>query len=162
MAEDTEVLRQVWDGRVPVSFSLATDEICSVDQPEHVFLLVHRMSYFPLVLDRVQRYFNRFLNQHAGNGPGEMWLEDETGMPVQWHYPVGVLYDLAMSPTSVSGGPWPLTVHFRDFPEQDLIHYTSRDVIEAVYMSAVKEADFLKHRGQVIDFVLLLSYWNKL
>jgi len=150
MAEDTEVLRQVWDGRVPISFSLASEEVCSLDQPEQVFLFIHRMSYFPLVIDRVQRYFSRFIDQRADHGSVEIWLEDENGMPIQWHYPVGVLYDIAMSPTSTSGSPWPVTVHFRGFPEHSLIHCSSRDMIESVFMSAIKEADCLKHRGQVM------------
>ena len=98
-----------------ISFSLATDEVCSLDQPEQVFLFVHRMTYFPLVLDRVQRYLSRFIDQRAGHGSAEIWLEDENGMPIQWHYPVGVLYDIAMAPSSMTGGPWPITVHFRAF-----------------------------------------------
>ena len=150
MAEDTEVLRQVWDGRVPVSFSLATEEVCSIDQPEQIYLLLHRMTYFPLVMDRVQRHFSRFLDQHHdGTSQTELWLEDENGIPLQWHYPVGVLYDLAMSPTSTTGGPWPITVHFRDFPEHSVLHCATRDSVESLFMSSVKEADFLKHRGQV-------------
>jgi autophagy-related protein 5 len=155
MAEDTEALRQVWDGRVPISFSLATDEVCSLDQPEQVFLFVHRMTYFPLVLDRVQRYLSRFIDQRAGHGSAEIWLEDENGMPIQWHYPVGVLYDIAMAPSSMTGGPWPITVHFRGFPEQSLIRCMSREAIESIFMSAIKEADFLKHRGQVMRQITL-------
>jgi len=155
MAEDHEVLRQVWDGRVPVSFILASSEVGSMEQPDRLFMLVSRMTYFPLVIDRVQRYFQRYTNAEkspAGTATtlGDIWLEDDNGAPVRWHYPVGVLYDLAAQSTQACS-PWQLTVHFTNFPEHELIRLSCRDAVEAVFMSAVKEADCLKHRGQVIS-----------
>ena len=39
----------------------------------------------------------------------------------------------------------------QNFPEDDLLHCKSKDVIEAHYMSSLKEADVLKHKGQVIN-----------
>jgi len=156
MAEDHEVLRQVWDGRVPVSFILASNEIGSVEQPDRLFMLVSRITYFPLVIDRVQRYFQRYTSTDkssatAATALGDIWLEDDNGSPVRWHYPVGVLYDIAAQSTSMSS-PWLLTVHFHNFPEHELIRLSCRDAVEAVFMSAVKEADCLKHRGQVVLF----------
>jgi len=155
MAEDHEVLRQVWDGRVPVSFILASNEVGSVEQPDRLFMLVSRMTYFPLVIDRVQRYFQRYTSADkssagAASALVDIWLEDDNGSPVRWHYPVGVLYDLAAQSTLLSS-PWQLTVHFSSFPEHELIRLSCRDSVEAVFMSAVKEADCLKHRGQVIS-----------
>lgn len=153
MAEDHEVLRQVWDGHVPVSFVLASNEVGSVEQPDRLFMLVSRMTYFPLIIDRVQRYFQRYASTDksaagASAAAGDLWFEDDNGSPVRWHYPVGVLYDLAVQSSSVSS-PWQLTVHFHNFPEHELIRLSCRDAVEAVFMSAVKEADCLKHRGQV-------------
>jgi len=154
MAEDHEVLRQVWDGRVPVSFVLASNDVGSVEQPDRLFMLVSRITYFPLVMDRVQRYFQRYTSAADKSSAtptalGDLWLEDDNGSPVRWHYPVGVLYDLAIQSTLASS-PWQLTVHFSNFPEHELIRLSCRDAVEAVFMSAVKEADCLKHRGQVI------------
>jgi len=153
MAEDHEVLRQVWDGRVPVSFVLASNEVSSVEQPDRLFMLVSRMTYFPLVIDRVQRYFQRYTTTDssasgAADALKDVWLEDDNGSPVRWHYPVGVLYDLAAHSLMMSS-PWQLTVHFHNFPEHELIRLSCRDAVEAVFMSAVKEADCLKHRSQV-------------
>ncbi len=39
----------------------------------------------------------------------------------------------------------------QNFPESDLLHCPTREVIESHFMSMVKEADSLKHRGQVIN-----------
>ncbi|KAG9342721.1 hypothetical protein JZ751_015583 [Albula glossodonta] len=40
---------------------------------------------------------------------------------------------------------------FYDFPERDLLHCPSNSVIEAHFMSSIKEADALKHKGQVVN-----------
>lgn len=39
----------------------------------------------------------------------------------------------------------------KNFPEEDLIHCSTKDAVESHYMSVVKEADTLKHRAQVIN-----------
>ncbi|XDV40971.1 hypothetical protein PO909_009940, partial [Leuciscus waleckii] len=64
------------------------------------------------------------------------------------HYPIGVLFDLHASNTAL---PWSVSVHFKNFPEHDLLHCTSNSVIEAHFMSSIKEADALKHKSQVIN-----------
>ena len=42
-------------------------------------------------------------------------------------------------------------IKFQNFPDSDLLHCPTRDVVESHFMSMVKEADSLKHRGQVIN-----------
>nr|XP_012608635.1 autophagy protein 5 isoform X3 [Microcebus murinus] len=91
------------------------------------------------------------------------------------HYPIGLLFDLLASSSAL---PWNITVHFKlhifvsldfhymlqpiycrilnveankSFPEKDLLHCPSKDVIEAHFMSCMKEADALKHKSQVIN-----------
>ncbi len=44
-------------------------------------LLVPRQSYFPLVTDKVQRHFQRHVDQEKSS---EMWLED-LGTPIKWY-----------------------------------------------------------------------------
>lgn len=39
----------------------------------------------------------------------------------------------------------------QNFPERDLLHCPSSSVIEAHFMSCIKEADVLKHKSQVIN-----------
>jgi len=38
MADDKENLRAVWDGKIPVCFTLATDEVFTAEQPEPMFV----------------------------------------------------------------------------------------------------------------------------
>ncbi|XP_013366328.1 PREDICTED: autophagy protein 5 isoform X3 [Chinchilla lanigera] len=64
------------------------------------------------------------------------------------HYPIGLLFDLLAASSAL---PWNIIVHFKSFPEKDLLHCPSKDAIEAHFMSCIKEADALKHKSQVIN-----------
>ncbi|XP_055349368.1 autophagy protein 5-like [Paramacrobiotus metropolitanus] len=145
MAEDKEILRELWNGQIPVQFVLSSDEITALasEAPQPFFALVPRQTYFPLALDKVNRHFLKYISQAAGQ---EMWLECD-GAPLRHHYPVGVLFDLYGDETRL---PWTLTVHYSNFPESELVHLNSREAIEAFFMATLKEADVLKHRNAVI------------
>lgn len=56
MANDREVLRGIWEGKLPVCFQLGESEISGVPAPEPYYLMVPRLSYFPLVTDRVSTF----------------------------------------------------------------------------------------------------------
>lgn len=43
-------------------------------------MMIPRRTYFPMVLDRVQRYFGQYIN---GDKAREVWLDDG-GQPVKW------------------------------------------------------------------------------
>jgi autophagy-related protein 5 len=53
MANDREVLRQVWEGKLPICFSLDEEELQGLQTPDPFYLMVPRLSYFPLVTDKV-------------------------------------------------------------------------------------------------------------
>lgn len=125
-------------------FNLSSDEVVKLEQPDPYYLLVPRLSYLTLVTDKVQRHFQRAI---SNEGVDEMWFEYD-GQPLKWHYPIGVLFDLYGSSASL---PWNLTVHFQRFPETEVMRCPGKEAIEAHFMSAVKEADNLKHRSQVIN-----------
>jgi autophagy-related protein 5 len=40
MADDREILREVWDGRIPVRFNLAHGEIDTLEEPEPYFVMI--------------------------------------------------------------------------------------------------------------------------
>lgn len=39
----------------------------------------------------------------------------------------------------------------QNFPEEELLHCLGKEAVESHFMSVVKEADALKHRGQAIN-----------
>lgn len=51
MANDREVLKVLWEGKVPVKF-VVEDMQDMQDQSEY-YLMVPRVSYFPLITDKV-------------------------------------------------------------------------------------------------------------
>lgn len=143
MTDDKDVLRDVWFGRIPTCFTLYQDEITE-REAEPYYLLLPRVSYLTLVTDKVKKHFQKVMRQEDIS---EIWFEYE-GTPLKWHYPIGLLFDLLASSSAL---PWNITVHFKSFPEKDLLHCPSKDAIEAHFMSCVKEADALKHKSQVIN-----------
>lgn len=145
MANDREVLREIWEGRLPVCFQLNSEEVYSLQAPDPYYLMVPRLSYFPLVTDKVRKQFVRYI--HPDRQEAEMWL-DFNGQALRWHYPIGVLFDMYASDIQL---PWNITVHFDKFPEEELLHCPCREAVESHFMSCVKEADVLKHRSQVVS-----------
>ena len=94
--------------------------------------------------------------------PYEGWFSFEN-VPLKWHYPVGLLHDLfsgsipGQSPTSSekdfkpSGAqegtlPWRLTIHFTDWPDDQLVRLDQDGkVLHDSFINSVKEADFLRN-----------------
>ncbi|MBN3319326.1 ATG5 protein, partial [Atractosteus spatula] len=158
MADDKDVLRDVWYGRIPTCFTLYQDEITEREaepyyvsiltikdyngnnyKPSELYrnwnlfilllqLLLPRVSYITLVTDKVKKHFQKVMKQEDME---EMWFEYE-GTPLKWHYPIGLLFDLHASNVAL---PWSITVHFKNFPERDLLHCPSNSLIEAHFMS---------------------------
>ncbi|KAI8070657.1 autophagy-related protein 5 [Gilbertella persicaria] len=62
--------------------------------------------------------------------------------PLKWHYPIGLLFDLH---TDASKLPWALTMHFKDLPSDKILLKPTPDTMQDMFMSMVKEADFLCH-----------------
>lgn len=55
MAEDREVLREIWEGKLPVCFTLATEEVSIPVTPDPFYLMVPRLTYFPIVTEKVTK-----------------------------------------------------------------------------------------------------------
>ncbi len=80
MADDREVLREAWDGRVPAGFSLASQEVETLTAPDPFYLMLPRMSYLPIVTDKVRKHLAKFVSPELQEKP--MWFEFE-GAPVK-------------------------------------------------------------------------------
>lgn len=143
---DKEVLREIWQGKLPLCFKLHPDDVNGMHRPEPYYMMVPRVTYFPLVLDRVVKYFYRFMDQ-SKQTVDDLWL-DYDGQPLKWHHPIGLSWDLFGSSCDL---PWRLILHFSDFPSKDIVRCNTKPLIETNFMSSIKEADELKHKGSVIQ-----------
>ena len=129
MAEDKEILKEIWEGKLPLCIKLSTDE-CASTEPDGLFvsiflilkvksnclksfkikLLVPRQSYFFLIKEKIQRYFSEYVSPSIKNN--EIWL-DFNGIPLKWHYPIGLLFDLyANMENEQANLPWSIYIHF--------------------------------------------------
>lgn len=149
MADDREVLREVWQGRIPTAFTLYQDDVEVTGQPDPYYLMLPRLSYISIINDKVRRHFSRFLSETDQSG--EMWF-DFQGTPLKWHLPVGVLYDqICVISSEPVLPPWSITVHFGSFPQSEILKWDTKEVIESHFMSCIKEADQIKHGGKVVS-----------
>jgi autophagy-related protein 5 len=143
-----------------------------------------RILYLPFLLPKLHAFFFPSLID-PNCQPHQGWFSFE-GVPLKWHYPVGLLYDLysGAEPISRSSGgvaegnpthhsisitrrdgdgasgesqivaeekvnfplPWRLTVHFQNWPDQDLVRLDPDGmVMHDAFINSVKEADFLRN-----------------
>ncbi|EYE99636.1 autophagy protein 5 [Aspergillus ruber CBS 135680] len=153
------IQKTVWDGKLPLEIVLAPSESRSYDQTDPYLIACSRLAYLPSLLPRLRAFFSPSLidpNSHSHDG----WFSFE-GVPLKWHYPIGLLYDLyaEADPASSKGsksdeagetasGPhsWRLTVHFNDWPHEELVQLDAEGVvINDAFINSVKEADFLRN-----------------
>ncbi|CAF1634816.1 unnamed protein product [Adineta ricciae] len=172
--DDKDITRELWQSRLPICFVLSDEDISKVNRselPEPLYLMLARHIYFPCIIDKIHRYYSIYFKENLNDPTNNvnltnLWLEYES-IPLKWHYPIGVLYDLYASSMASSSArlPWQITVHLSKFPEGELIRFPDKDAIKAHYMSTLKEADALKHKGQIIGDMQERDHkqlWNSL
>jgi len=148
MANDREVLREIWEGKLPICFELNSEDVFGLKQPDKIYLMVPRLSYFPLVLDKVKKHFIRYVSNDKNDQ--DLWLE-YNGQPLKWHYPIGVLFDIHIG--SDVNLPWNIIVHFEKFPNT-IFKFNNKELVESYFLSCLKEADILKHKQQIVTNML--------
>ena len=159
--------KKIWSGSIPLEIRLATSDCRTYDDSDPYLVQPPRVSYLAFLLPRLHAFFASSLIDPDVQAH-EAWLSFE-GVPLKWHYPLGLLYDLfsgaepvnfdrqrqqdvAASQATVETAsgttplPWRLTVHFTDYPGDQLIQLDNegRALLDS-YINSVKEADFIRN-----------------
>ncbi|XP_024530448.1 autophagy protein 5 [Selaginella moellendorffii] len=135
--------RHVWEGAIPISFQLDPSEIATAPAPLPLLLMAARNGYLPLLANRIRQYFqNAVLSSPSSSTPSSdqiLWF-DFKGLPLKWHIPTGVLFDLlCLEPQR----PWDLTVHFRGYPSEMMAPYEGDEAVKWSFMNTLKEASYI-------------------
>uniref|UniRef100_A0A915E5D9 Autophagy protein 5 n=1 Tax=Ditylenchus dipsaci TaxID=166011 RepID=A0A915E5D9_9BILA len=155
LGDDYEVKRTTWESKVPVEFVLDDASAVTRRRDHSSFVMLPRISYFPLHLSKVlgRLLSNTQTNDDSGSEDvgSDAWLQFN-GAPLKWHYPIGVLYDMFVNGNVDEQPPlpWLLTIKLKKFPDE-LIRCRSKEGMRNVFIQSVKEADHLKHRGSIVQ-----------
>ncbi|KAL4761479.1 autophagy protein 5 [Aspergillus foveolatus] len=150
------IQKSVWEGQIPLKIVLASSESRTYDQTDPYLISYPRISYLPSLLPRLKAFFYSSLIDPTASEPHDGWFSFE-GVPLKWHYPVGLLYDLyaGADPATKSSEaeapgdeqlPWRLVVHFSDWPDAELVRLDAQGmVMHDAFINSVKEADFVRN-----------------
>lgn len=115
-----------------------------------------RLSYLAFLLPKLHAFFYTSLI-YPSVVPTDAWLEYDH-VPLKWHYPLGLLYDLYSGAEPASSHdisaehtqindldhddtpPWKLTVHFSNYPTDQLVQLDAQEKhIHDLFINNVKE-----------------------
>lgn len=169
----TSRLREsVWNGSIPLEIRLHNGDCRTYDDSDPYMIQFPRLSYLGLLTQRLHAFFSPNLI-YPDVSPADLWLSYE-GVALKWHYPLGLLYDLysgaepayASDPSSPTHKPeplededrrlpWKLTVHFSDYPSEQLVRLDTEDkIMHDLFRNSVKEADYLRTgTGKTVMFL---------
>lgn len=133
------IQQKLWDGYIHIRVVL--DSPKNGDEgPIELVLSVRRLSYFPLYFEEIAQFFARYCPEIIDL---PLWLEYD-GAPVQWHLPVGLLYDLLYFPRTVPC--WTVKLHCSEYPRQFILPFQSVDYkahLKLVVMNLLKQSCFV-------------------
>lgn len=155
---DRRIVNEMWSGSLPIAFTLAPQELTSVDAPLPSFISCHRQAYLPTLNETIRSHFASSKVEIED----ELWF-DWSGIPLKWTLPIGVSMDICtalqflknrskyqIKDSSVSSlllamdCPLPITVHFQQFPVKRLSRCKTSFILRQHYLSSIKEACYVK------------------
>ncbi|KAK5173382.1 Autophagy protein 5 [Saxophila tyrrhenica] len=157
-----DLQKRVWTGSIPLEIRLAASDCRTYDESEPYLVQCPRLSYLAFLLPRLHAFLSPSLI-NPDVQPHDAWFSFED-VPLKWHYPLGLLYDLfsGADPVTLDGSgeagpispgntrasplPWRLEVHYTDYPDDQLIRLDAdgRALLDS-YINAVKEADYIRN-----------------
>ncbi|OAD06343.1 hypothetical protein MUCCIDRAFT_106914 [Mucor lusitanicus CBS 277.49] len=141
---DADISETIWNGKIPFKITLDPTDIDIYGSEkvwDPIYLEVSRCSYLPLVTKHIQQLLVNLGMQVSDEVFQSAWYDHER-QPLKWHYPVGLLFDLHATDLSKT---WNLTLHFKDLPSDLILLKPTAETMQDMFMSMIKEADFLRN-----------------
>ncbi|KAK5084102.1 Autophagy protein 5 [Exophiala xenobiotica] len=161
-AEDLDAIQQhVWNARLPLEIRLSASESRVYDQSDPYVISFPRLAYLPFLLPRLLNHFAEELITDIETISPDTGFFTFDGVPLKWHLPVGLLYDIYVLSTQDvdhhdpersttfdrKAPPFRLEVHFSQSstsaPHLNLLG-PAPAVVHDSFINSVKEADFLR------------------
>ena len=162
-----ELQKKIWGGSLPLQIRLASSDCRTYDESDSYLVQPSRLSYLAFLLPQLHAFFQpNLINPDVPSQ--DAWLSFE-GVPLKWHYPLGLLYDLfsgaepidfdrhrrddlvtSQATVEAASGttplPWCLVIHFTDYPGDQLIQLDAEGkALLDSYINTVKEADYIRN-----------------
>ncbi|ORE06362.1 APG5-domain-containing protein [Rhizopus microsporus var. microsporus] len=141
---DSEISQKVWNAKLPIKILFdiqEMEEYANDAKWNPIFLEASRCSYLPLLTNRVREILSGLDIKIPDSDYDNVWYE-YNHEPLRWHYPIGLLYDLYGHLIPL---PWSITIHFKNLPTNSILARPTTDTIQSMFMSMIKEADFLRN-----------------
>ncbi|PWW76226.1 APG5-domain-containing protein [Tuber magnatum] len=147
------IRRAIWSGSIPCKILLDPGESRVFDASDPYYIIIPRIAYLPFFAERICNFFRPFVIDPEVAKPESAWFEFES-VPMKWHWPVGLLYDLFTGRDPAANNveeddehllPWTLIVHFRDYPTKHLMRLEGPATCYDSWMNTVKEADHVRN-----------------
>ena len=132
-----ETRSENWKGSIPLSIRLSSHDMASVTEPHAFYILIPRISYLNLHIDKFIKHFENYVA--AGFNPEEIWFSSENE-PLRWDSPIGVLFDKIQG--SAPRLPWILHMHFGRYPDK-FPQYRGISTLRSHYLNSLKESTAL-------------------
>lgn len=158
---------KIWSGSLALEIKLAASDCRTYDKSEPYLVQFPRLSYLAFLLPRLHAFFvPSLINPEVSSHDAWFSFED---VPLKWHYPVGLLYDLfsgaepidldqvpeledhtSQATVQASSGvapiPWKLTIHYSELPADHLLQLDVEGrTMQDTFINNVKEADFIRN-----------------
>ncbi|OAF72095.1 Autophagy protein 5 [Intoshia linei] len=156
---DGSAIQACWQGKIPVIFQLEnkSDKKCS-----KLLLLVSRISYFPILLDKIINHFNDDFTKNNMDTEN-IWLKSGD-CPIRWQYPIGVIFDIHSFQTTKKCYPWVIDICCKNVPPQ-ILRIGKIEAMKIFFISSLKQSDNIRHNSSVISSLLkneVNQLWNNL
>ncbi|ORX82717.1 APG5-domain-containing protein [Anaeromyces robustus] len=158
------VREKVFNGSIPIKFVVSEEDKSkipnSIDYELAFYYNIPRCSYFPIHKTEIEEYF---ISRNVVENGDNIWYSYKD-IPLKWHYPVGLLYDIYVNSDDLL--PWEITVHFSNYPNNKLINIKDLDTLKDSYLTTLKESDYMRYGNANRVMCLSLddqsTLWNSL